>query len=96
MCKIIFIGTAIELNEIPFDENKPDFHVEALTSEFMPVKDKFNNVDSFYEKRNIALGVAGVIWLYNIFDAIFSLNLRFFYETAAANSYFKDVSSPFL
>jgi len=48
MCKMVFIGTASELEEIPFDQNIPDFSVEPLTNEFLQVDDKFKNPNIYF------------------------------------------------
>ncbi len=41
MCKILFIGTQNELQEIPLDEKCPDLHLEKISGELLPVKHVF-------------------------------------------------------
>jgi methionine synthase II (cobalamin-independent) len=41
MCKMVFIGTNLELPEIPWDENRKDFHVERISDEFKDVSRHF-------------------------------------------------------
>ena len=38
-----FIGTSEKLEEIPFDELRPAYYIEAIYSEYLPVSDKFTN-----------------------------------------------------
>jgi hypothetical protein len=40
---MLFIGTKTELQEISFDKNHPEFHVEKISGEFLPVKHAFKN-----------------------------------------------------
>ena len=48
MCKMLFIGTKEKLVEIPFDQARPDFYVEAIDGEFKPVADKFENKNIYF------------------------------------------------
>jgi hypothetical protein len=41
MCKMVFIGTNLELAEIPWNENKKDFHVQRISDEFKDVARHF-------------------------------------------------------
>lgn len=43
MCKMLFIGTKTELQEIPFDKDHLDLHVEKISGEYLPVKHAFHN-----------------------------------------------------
>lgn len=48
MCKMVFIGTNLELPEMPWDENKKDFHVERISDEFKDVKRHFRTKNIYY------------------------------------------------
>lgn len=45
---MVFIGTNLELTEIPWDENKKDFHVEAISDEFKDVTRHFRTKNIYY------------------------------------------------
>ena len=40
---MLFIGTKTEQQEIPFEESNPDFHIEKISGEFLPVQQVFSN-----------------------------------------------------
>ena len=48
MCKIVFIGTNLDLREIPWDENKKDFHLEKISNEFKEVRRHFRTDNIYY------------------------------------------------
>lgn len=48
MCKMVFIGTNLELTEIPWDENKNDLHVEIISDEFKDVTRQFRTKNIYY------------------------------------------------
>ena len=48
MCKMLFIGTQEKLQVIPFDEDKPNFHIEEVTGELLPVRQVFNNKNVYF------------------------------------------------
>ncbi len=45
---MLFIGTKTDLQEIPFEEAHPDFHLEKISGEFLPVRQVFNNPYVYY------------------------------------------------
>ncbi len=40
---MLFIGTKTEQQEIPFEESYPDFHLEKISGEFLPIQQVFSN-----------------------------------------------------
>lgn len=48
MCKMLFIGTKTEQQEIPFEEAQPDFHLETISGEFLPVRQVFSNPHIYF------------------------------------------------
>lgn len=40
---MLFIATKTEQQEIPFEEAPPDFHLEKISGEFLPVRKVFSN-----------------------------------------------------
>ena len=53
-----------------YNDNKMNF--EAKNIYWVTVEENYNNVNSSYKTRNILLLTTGAIWLYSIFDAIFT------------------------
>ncbi|MEI6950839.1 hypothetical protein V9K67_26905 [Paraflavisolibacter sp. H34] len=43
MCKMLFIGTKTELQEVPFDKEHPRFYVEKISGDFLLIKHAFQN-----------------------------------------------------
>jgi hypothetical protein len=43
MCKMLFIGIKTEQQEIPFVAAHPDFHIEKVSGEYLPVQQVFSN-----------------------------------------------------
>ena len=48
MCKMLFIGTKNELQEIPLDASYPDFYLEKISGEFLPIKQTFTNQNIYF------------------------------------------------
>ena len=48
MCKMLFIGTQNELQEILLDATNPDFYLEKISGEFLPVKQTFRNQNIYF------------------------------------------------
>ena len=48
MCKMLFIGTQNKIQEIPFDADAPDFYLEKISCEFLPIKQTFNNQNIYF------------------------------------------------
>jgi hypothetical protein len=48
MCKMLFIGTQNELQEVPFDSNHPNFYLEKISGEFLPIKLNFKNKNIYF------------------------------------------------
>lgn len=48
MCKNIFLGTDSVLDEISFDKNMPDFHLEKIAGEFLQVSRNFSKKNIYY------------------------------------------------
>ncbi len=48
MCKMLFIGTQNELQEIPLDATNPDFYLEKISGEFLPIKHTFKNQNIYF------------------------------------------------
>ena len=45
---MLFIGTQNELKEKPLDSNKPDFYLERISGEFLPIKQVFKNQNIYF------------------------------------------------
>ena len=48
MCKMLFIATQNELQEIPRNETKPDFYLEKISGEFLPIKQNFKKQNIYF------------------------------------------------
>jgi len=48
MCKNIFIGTDSILEDVPFNKDKPNFHLEKITGEFLQVIKNFSTKNIYY------------------------------------------------
>jgi hypothetical protein len=48
MCKMLFIGTQNELQEIPLDAVNPDFYLEKISGEFLPINQTFKNQNIYF------------------------------------------------
>ena len=48
MCKMLFIGSQDELQEIPLDASNPDFYLEKISGEFLPIKQAFRNQNIYF------------------------------------------------
>jgi hypothetical protein len=48
MCKMLFIGTQNELQEISLDNVNPDFYLEKISGELLPIKQSFKNQNIYF------------------------------------------------
>lgn len=48
MCKMLFLGTQNELQEIPPDTSAPDLYLEKITGELLPIRDSFKNRNIYF------------------------------------------------
>lgn len=68
--EVVFIGTAIVC------ENKRSKHIKNMNTH-PDVKDSYyGKAKSWRTMRNIAIGCAGIVYIYNLFDAAFSKGAR--------------------
>jgi hypothetical protein len=77
---MLFIGTKEKLEEIPFDQARPDFYVETIDGEFKPVADKFENKNIYFIGTSIGcscdFGIEKVMKLQDFSETEIEQNVR--------------------